>query len=42
MEILLGIVIGVAVLFGVGWFAVRAGDKPIRRSPTGGDALDLT
>jgi len=42
MDIVLGIVIGLAVLAGVAYFAMRAGDKPIRRSPTGGDALDTT
>jgi hypothetical protein len=42
MEIALGIAIGLALLVGVGWYALRGSDKPIRRSPTGDNALDDT
>jgi hypothetical protein len=42
MEIALGIVIGVALLIGVAYWALRGGDKPMRRSPTGDNSLDTT
>jgi hypothetical protein len=42
MEIALGVVIGVAILIGVAYYAVRGSDRPMRRSPTGDNNLDLT